>query len=206
MQVFKSHERKSERRNRFHIVWHQSPRSCLFFSGVNAGHYTCYVKNPCTHQWQYCNDEVVSQQEPSEQDTANVYILFYSRKGLLTVHLQNHLNFNMEVSSLTPTFFSIGWTKPLSKEWITCCTYHTCIFLKTRFPIICPTSRTVSNMIGRFFFIFLYVYIKRRKIILTEFSSSFECFVHTRMYLLFIIYHMFWFNIVGTKHLLFEGP
>nr|XP_054770711.1 uncharacterized protein LOC129278594 [Lytechinus pictus] len=51
------------------------------FGGVNAGHYTAYVKNPWTGQWQYCNDETVSQQEPSEQDASSVYILFYSRKG-----------------------------------------------------------------------------------------------------------------------------
>eukprot|EP00057_Strongylocentrotus_purpuratus_P023857 XP_011678331.1 PREDICTED: uncharacterized protein LOC583829 [Strongylocentrotus purpuratus] len=51
------------------------------FGGVNAGHYTAFVKNPWSGQWQYCNDETVSHQEPLEQDASNVYILFYSRKG-----------------------------------------------------------------------------------------------------------------------------
>ena len=65
------------------MAWIVSPRvvhgSCL--AGVNAGHYTCYVRNPLSNKWQYCNDENVSQQEPSEADAASVYILFYQRRG-----------------------------------------------------------------------------------------------------------------------------
>ncbi|XP_022098571.1 uncharacterized protein LOC110983556 isoform X2 [Acanthaster planci] len=60
-------------------------QSCVcHFGGVNAGHYTCYVRNPLTNQWQYCNDETISQQEPSDNDASSVYILFYQRRGLNT--------------------------------------------------------------------------------------------------------------------------
>lgn len=52
-----------------------------FISGVNAGHYTCYVKNPITGSWQYCNDETIEERQPSLEDAENVYILFYQRKG-----------------------------------------------------------------------------------------------------------------------------
>ncbi|XP_071481337.1 uncharacterized protein [Diadema antillarum] len=62
------------------------------FGGVNAGHYTSFVKNPWTGQWQYCNDETILQQEPTEQDTASVYILFYTRKG-------SHQDFTLPPSS-----------------------------------------------------------------------------------------------------------
>ncbi|XP_038050346.1 uncharacterized protein LOC119723646 isoform X2 [Patiria miniata] len=58
-------------------------QSCIcHFGGVNAGHYTCYVRNPLSNQWQYCNDEAISQQEPSDNDSSSVYILFYQRRGL----------------------------------------------------------------------------------------------------------------------------
>ncbi|XP_071950518.1 uncharacterized protein [Antedon mediterranea] len=51
------------------------------FGGVNAGHYTSYVKNPLTQEWYYCNDETVQEQTPTEKDAASIYILFYCRKG-----------------------------------------------------------------------------------------------------------------------------
>lgn len=50
------------------------------FGGVNAGHYTSYVKNPITGTWQYCNDESIIEREPSQDDAESVYILFYQRK------------------------------------------------------------------------------------------------------------------------------
>ncbi|XP_071798526.1 uncharacterized protein [Asterias amurensis] len=58
-------------------------QSCVcHFGGVNAGHYTCYVHNPYSNQWQYCNDETVTQQDPADSDSSSVYILFYQRRGL----------------------------------------------------------------------------------------------------------------------------
>ncbi|XP_072034275.1 LOW QUALITY PROTEIN: uncharacterized protein [Amphiura filiformis] len=74
---FLCHEAALEGSN--HIYDLQS--AVCHFGGVNAGHYTSYVKNPLTNTWQYCNDETVNHQEPTEADSSNVYILFYQKKG-----------------------------------------------------------------------------------------------------------------------------
>lgn len=50
-------------------------------SGVSAGHYTAYAKNPRTDVWYYYNDEITSRQKPQDEDFSNAYILFYSRQG-----------------------------------------------------------------------------------------------------------------------------
>ncbi|PIK57759.1 hypothetical protein BSL78_05367 [Apostichopus japonicus] len=50
------------------------------FGGVNAGHYTSFVRNPITDSWQYCNDETIEERAPSLEDAENIYILFYQRK------------------------------------------------------------------------------------------------------------------------------
>lgn len=50
-------------------------------SGVSAGHYTAYAKNPRTDMWHYYNDEITSRQKPQDEDFSNAYILFYSRQG-----------------------------------------------------------------------------------------------------------------------------
>nr|XP_006821983.1 PREDICTED: probable ubiquitin carboxyl-terminal hydrolase 4-like [Saccoglossus kowalevskii] len=52
------------------------------FGGVNAGHYTAFTKNPLTNQWCYFNDEMTTKQEPTSEDAASVYVLFYQKKGI----------------------------------------------------------------------------------------------------------------------------
>ncbi|XP_013415343.1 uncharacterized protein LOC106177185 [Lingula anatina] len=53
------------------------------FGGVTAGHYTAYSKHPQLNRWSYYNDELVTEQRPTEDDYSNAYILFYQRKGTL---------------------------------------------------------------------------------------------------------------------------
>ncbi|KAK3094941.1 hypothetical protein FSP39_008127, partial [Pinctada imbricata] len=51
------------------------------FGGASAGHYTTFSKHPITGQWYYYNDEMVSQENPKQDDYKNAYILFFCRRG-----------------------------------------------------------------------------------------------------------------------------
>ena len=68
--------------------------------GTTSGHYTAYARHPSCKEWFYFNDEVCTQQNPSDSDINNAYILFYRRQG------KNHIKFCEIREHLNQSFVS----------------------------------------------------------------------------------------------------